>query len=374
MAKALRSAVPMVSGSLEVSAPNNYHSHSVTHQHTTTRYLNYTGVYISVADNKGLVVEYSPRNFEDSRDFIIREETYYPPYEANRIRDDLLSREGTLSPALQIFADEFHKQYSTKTHGVKLSFDFVITLDELRSNKGSILHIESNKIISMSQDVIPPHPFSNEAIQLPPLDEGDPALLEIFMVDNLKEIPTYRSTIFGEALVIPNVIREGRQCGLYVAFQGDLSDFYEGHKQYEFYPKEELELVPFIYLDPIHALVLRDVMVASGKEIKGGKAFEMHIVDMRNYQEIARRERDNEHRRIEQEAARVESQNKRMEILSDRKHNALERDMELRNLDRRDRYEDRSIGRKDRSEIIKNVPTVTSAVGSLVNIAKTLLS
>lgn len=374
MAKALRSAVPMVSGELAVAAPNNYHSNSVTHQHTTTRYLNYTGIYISVADNKGLVVEYSPRTFEDNRDFIIREETYYPPYEANQIRNDLLRREGTLSPALQTFADEFHKQFTTKTHGVKITFDYVVTLDELRSNNGSILHIESNKIISMSQDVIPHHPFSNEAISLPPLDEGEPAMLEIFMVDNLGDIPTYRSTLIGEALVIPNVVREGRECGLYIAFQGDLSDFHEGDKQYEFYPKKHLDQVPFIYTDPIHALVLREVMVVSGKEIKGGKAFDAHISDMRAYQENARRERDNEHRRMEQEAARVESQNKRMEILSDRKHNAFERDLEMQHLDRRDQYEGRSISRKDRSEIIKNVPTVTSAVGSLVTIASKLLS
>lgn len=374
MASALATGVCVMEGGLEITAPDQYHSNSVAHQYSTTRYLNYTGKYISVGDNKGLEVEYRPRPHATLKDFIIREETYYPVHEANSIRDCLIRKEGNFSPSMKLFAEEFFRQYTKSNDGVVMKFDYVITLESLRDNNNSILHKESNKIISLLQDDIPPHPFSRESLALAPRDCGFPSKLETFIVDNLENIPDYRTNLFGESLIIPRIIREGYEDGLYIVFQGDLNNFHEGDKQYEFYPKDELDQCPFIHQDAIKALVHRSVLIATGKEIKEGKAFDLYIRDMRAYQENLRREQEEERKRMDLEISKLEHQQKRDELDGDRQFAIRELDMKMRHMDQRDLYEGRSTVRKDRSDIIKNVPVVTGAATSLALLAKTLLS
>lgn len=341
-------------------------------------YINGTAIPITVIDRRGLVVEIPPVYDPRQPHFIIR----LTIARARNVKINLDNLLNSTVGSVKILGQVIRDGEVEYRHGViKNSLEYHLTTNEIERLGGNLYLNEMDIVVSsMHEHLRAPHPYSEKAIRND-LISGDPNINEIEsfgfslrIVDSLKIFGNRFININNKIYKVPVNTTANMPDGVYLSSSGtvdsDHSLIKPIAKRYDF---EEADEALGLYKTIEEAKTLGDIFAQREQEIKE-TAF--HIKEMEMNMKKAKLERDdyfdNKRMLLEEQRQEDDLHRKREEAIMARKLLRAKEElaeMEHRRnvimLETKDRYEHRSMERKDSGEIIKFLPVVVTGILAL---------
>lgn len=368
-----RSRLPaVVSIPLVEAPPNQFTINEQCDLSVYTKYLNYTGRTISMGYRNGVVFDIPSREDRLYQDFIVRQEMNISDRLSNSVRNKLLNYEGLESPDFRAFKKLFMEAYRDRNHGVILKFDYKVAVADINHQGGSIYLTELDIILSTRKDNIPIHPLSLEAASRAPISvqsNSDSNGVSFYIVDNDDTIGTHYTRMFGKIVRVETIKNGLKPDGLYIDYRG-MSDSQRGNTEdfREFVPVTEMENIGWLCKTFAEAKNAPDREVEFGLKLK-----ELELEGKRITAETNLVKADHEKERLHLEHRNSELQRELNE--RDQQFRIIDADLQRRiseeehrskieQMRTRDFYEEKSIARKDSSELIKFIPALLLGAGA----------
>ncbi|BCM95160.1 hypothetical protein [Burkholderia phage FLC6] len=363
---------------------------STSHQHSVnescdvtlyTKFLNYSGRPISLGLRSGVVVDVPSRQSRISQAFIVRQELYFSDNIKHSVRDRLISHEGPKSDDLKNFEDLFLKAYRDQTHSVAMRYDYEVTPRTINDNGGCIYLVEQDIILSTRHNDIPLHPFSYEAMTKAP--KGTRTLgengLSVEIIDNQERIGPRYMRLLGKVMRIDAVKNALKRDGVYLKYRGMMTSA-QGPVEdvVEYIPPEQMPEAKWLYRSYAEARTAPEHEVELGLELKHldlqGKKTAAETSNLKAEQDKEKLELEHRNQKLQ---AQLEEEERRVRHFENELNRRYAREDHVTKLDQlrtKDYYEERSIERKDSSEMWKFIPTVVMGAGAAIVALKSLFS
>lgn len=368
-----RSRLPaVVSIPLVEAPPNQFTINEHCDLTVFTKYLNYTGRVISMGYRNGVVFDIPSREDRLYQNFIVRQEMNISDRLANSVRNKLLNYEGLESPDFKAFKKLFMDAYRDRNHGVMLKFDYSVAVTEINHQGGSVYLTELDIILSTRKDNIPIHPLSLEAASRAPItvqsNSGSNGVT-LYIVDNDDTIGTHYTRMFGKIIRVETIKNGLSPEGLYIEYQG-LSDSQHGNQTNfrEFIAAADMKDIGWLSKTFAEAKNAPDREAEFGYKLKEleieGKRItaETNLVKADHEKEKLHLEHRNSE--LQRELDERDRQFRIYEADAQRRISEEEHRSKIEQMKTRDFYEERSIARKDSSELIKYIPALLLGAGA----------
>lgn len=341
-------------------------------------YFNGLSKPVTVVDRNGMQVTIPPGFNPAHRDFVIRlKVTFGRDVKVNI--DRLLSGTSVSAKALAETIQEGSVQFR---HGERRhSMDYHITLEDIESRGGSIYLSNLDRVVStLHGHLIPLHPHSEAAIRNrlveedPTVNEVDSFGYSLRIVDSQGLYGDRYVNINNQVYKVPISRSAAMPDGVYLTSSGPVTGDYNLvkpiSKRYGF---EEADVELRLYRTAEEARTLGDVLSEKEKELKQ-LAVEIKEREQRLKEEKLSREHEFEllKQRLDQERAEEDAQRKREETRLQQRQlrlkeeiSELEHRRNMENLRQKDYYENRSLERKDSSEVVKFLPSLVMGAVAL---------
>lgn len=347
----------------------------------TTNYFNATSSPIMVKTRSGLVLRCpavatrSPR--ADRREMLVQHLMYIKADQVRAARDYFVSLPDNIGPTLQLLREDFFSKYDKNTEGMRRMGDitcqveFYFTLKDLEDHGGLFYFDELDLLFKIGNDsFMEPHPHSPIARQQAQLDEAtriqtsNGFVFWIEIIDNLGKYGDRYISVCNQVNKIVARQDKNKPDGLYIVSSrpsnGRVSS--EG-LQTRHFAFDDIEKELGIYQTYELAQSHGDVASTRKRE----------LAELEHKLLVERQEALREKNRMEAENAELIQQAKRAEYERDQRQRELEeirkRQDQLLEMERvylREKYERRSTERKDATEMIKFLPTILAAVGTIL--------
>lgn len=345
------------------------------------QYINGFGEPITVVDRSGMRVTIPPSFQSFTRDFIIRVVISYSR-EVN-VNIDRISH--GRNPASQILSEVLRDGVLINRNGhCSHRLDFHVTSEDVNRHGGSLYLTNLDKVITNLNpdrpDLLPDHPYSDPGVRNS-MVENDPAINNtgtfgygIRIVDSAGRFGERYININQKIYKIPVVRDSGVADGVYLTSSGPVetsSGF--SRPEVQWYAFEDADKALSLFRTVEEARTLGDVYAAKERELEEFK-LEVKREGERLKAERQQREAEFEQRRRDMDAERAEEEErqKREERRFKERENRIKDEMaelehkrNLRLIERKDDYEQRSQQRKDTSEMVKYLPAVFTGLLAL---------
>lgn len=260
--------------------------------------------------------------------------------------------------------------YGQEFDGLNLTIDYSISIPELRNYGGTVYFHDVDLLVSnLSLDRCPEHPYSEQGmLRTRAMDlqqqTGGRFGFSIEIIDNQGVIGDRYINIGGQVSRIAASTNYRKMDGVYVSWNHGVSGKLDlPDTQVRMYPPEEADVEFKLFRSYAEAIHYGNGDEARKKELaelehrtalQKSKLAEEKVISDRKALELDQALKSLTH---QHEALRVE----RDEILSRQSHT-----LEIEKQKIRDYYEGRSYERKDRSEVVKILPTIAMGIGALI--------
>ncbi|YP_009212965.1 hypothetical protein AVU38_gp116 [Ralstonia phage RSL2] len=363
---------------------------STSHQHSViescdlsihTKFLNYSGRPISLGFRRGMVVDVPSRQSRNSQAFIVRQELYFSDNIKHSVRDRLISHEGPKSEDLKNFEDLFLRAYRDQTHSVTMRYDYEVTPRTINDNGGCIYLVEQDIILSTKHNDIPLHPFSFEAMTRAP--KGTRTLgengLSVEIIDNQERIGPRYMRLLGKVMRIDAVKNALKRDGVYLKYRG-LMTTSQGPVEdiVDYIPPEAMPEAKWLYRSFAEARTAPEHEVELGFELKHldlqGKKTAAETSNLKAEQDKEKLELEHRNAQLQAQLEEEERRTRHFENELNRRYAREDHATKIEQLRTKDYFEERSIERKDSSEMWKFIPTVVMGAGAAIVALKSLFS
>ena len=332
---------------------------------TTTRYYNHTESEITVVTRDGvsktlqpnpilggtqeLVIEYE---FEISSNVIINAQGLF-----NTVNQTNTKEAAILKEALD--TNRFVQRDGYRTYTIS----YGIELDYIYQNEGSVYYTNLDLVISAVNPIhVPKHPYSDEGRREQMvakdfnINSRDRFGFSLQIVDNRKEFGDRFININGTVFHIPAIVDMMMLSGIYLTSSGcsrggkavgrpvvrrfDFADVGQGEGKIDIHRTYDEALA---YGDPVGMI---------------DRTFKQEAAQNKLEEEKLKKEKRERDELLEVK----KNENAALKLEIERHQKAAEHARELREMDRKDFYEDRSYNRKDNSDLLKYIPVVISVV------------
>lgn len=337
---------------------------------TRTKYLNYTGQPLVMGYRNGVSMSLPARAHRHNASFIIRQEMEISNNLKHEVRNRLIANEGIQSQDFINFKELFLEGYRTQHHSVILKFQQEVYRSDISNAGGSIYLVESDIILSTSQDNIPLHPLSLEALSRPMRREGtSESGVSVTIVDNQGQIGPRYVRLLGKVIACKPIKDPFRLDGVYVSYQGLVEKSHENAKNYiERIEPSAIQGINWIFRTYAEACTAPEGEAMITHEIKEldlkGKKIGAEASVDKSEHEKERLGLERENFRLKQEMEESEHRRKQFENELERRYQREDHLSKMEALRQKDYYEDRSYSRKDSSEWLKAVPTLVVGLGA----------
>lgn len=287
----------------------------------------------------------------------------------SHIRDDSNAELKAMKEAIEIQASK------SRHGGTMLTIDYPVTLDQLEKYGGAVYYSEIDQVVSiLPSNKTPLHPYSDRGRTAYPEDaHGSRTVGFVYnleIIDNSGRIGNRFVNINGQVYPLQPRRDYGRRDGVYVRTNGHADDnenptttnrrvcFETAKKELNVWPTHE------------EALTLGDPANANNKK---AAELEVQLQQMKiqagiikHNHELEKLERDREFR-ISEDARNLQ-QAELARLRENTSHS-----LEMRRIETKDRYEERSYIRKDGSEVIKALPSAIVGLGAIAMAVKAFL-
>lgn len=380
--------IPTFFGGVELGVPTSMNTGMNVLASRQTSYINGTTTHITVVQRSGLRLTIPPSRSFRNGNFIIRTNWNIKPEVKENVRRVLDEVDSTSSMELQLLKrvfDETSKQFGYYAQ-VDLLLDYPISVEQIRQHGKSVYHHESDTVISLLGSDIPVlHPYSEAGRNLKmmmdtPVKVGGTSFgYCVEIVDNTGKFGDRFLNVANQVYRVRPVTDPKRRDGIYIgASVPDSGTFMSGEYEVQSYALDDpdhekrgifrtheeakhlgdlsnarkLELVN---LEHTTAQLKRDNEIQKQRHAREIAEMEMRVKTA----EAAQRESDLRRARRE---AELEEERKRAEHL-----------LAMEKMRVKDKYDERSMERKDRSEALKLLPTIIVGIGAAIPIILKLL-
>jgi hypothetical protein len=261
--------------------------------------------------------------------------------------------------------------------GLNLSFDYQISIEQIKDHGGVIYLEEVDLVVSLlSQEKTPAHPYSKEGIHQTAcggLDAfgGGQFGYAIEIVDTLGKIGDRYLNIGGRIHRIPTQVNPTRLDGIYIRWNQWVENEYALAKEHsERYDPEEADERFQLYRGYAEAVRAGDRETVRKEELA---ELEHETAKMKHAHSIEKAQYETKNLEMEQRIKELLHQMEMREKDRAEKLSQLKHEHEVAQGRIRDYYESRSLDRKDSSEVIKILPTLAVGLGAIFLAVKTLL-
>lgn len=363
---------------------------SPSHQHSVnescdvsihTKFLNYSGRPITLGFRNGLVMSVPSKQSRVSQAFVIREELYLSDNIKHSARDKLISHEGPKSDDLRAFEDLFIGSYRDQIHGLSLKYDYEVTPRIMNDQGGTIYLVEQDIILSTKTNDIPLHPFCYEAMTKAP--KGTRTLgengLGVEIIDNQERIGPRYIRLMGKVVRVDAVKNALKRDGVYLKYRGMMESANAASQDVvDFIPAEDMQNAKWLYVSHAEA--------RSAPEHEVELSYELKQLDLQGKKvtaetSLAKSEQDREKLDLERRNLLLQTQldeeerrTRHFENELKRRYDREDHQTRMDSMRSKDYYEERSVVRKDSSEMWKFIPTVVMGAGAAIVALKSLFS
>lgn len=317
-------------------------------------YINRTHreVVICERSNLKLVIPPTP-SFGKEQEIVIRVE-YWIHEEKVKINTELLlDRLQLVGDHLKIFRNAFSCNQTSGSHfrGVNFLVEYPIHHHVLEDYGGSVYFKEIDTVIAVGdRHDCPDHPFSYEAEMLgtSTVDSDNPVYglnIDIYINDPKNKYGERFVNLFGKVYCVRTIKLNDRREGIY------LNKVINGKSHSVFYAFDDTENEIALYRVEDEALSAGHVDIV----------LKRNLAELEHSNLLLKKELDQskimlQQREIDIAAGKMELEKEKEEWKARKEREDLERKMEYERM--RDMYERRSYERKDRSELLKHIPTL----------------
>jgi len=350
-------------------------------------FINSTNHPITVVQRSGLRVSIPPKPSFRSTGFVVRTEWDVSPEVKENVRAVLNGVDDRASQELQLLKEALQK--SDKEYGfyarAKLILDHPISLEQIKSHGRSVYHHETDLVISMlSVEAAPLHPYSEAGrnakmmMESPVRVGGSSFGYCIEIVDNTGRFGDRFVNIVNTVYRVKPIRDPTRRSGIYIgSSKPDAGNPQPGEYTVRFVPLDDPD-------HEQHGLFKTYEEAEHLGDLSGARKRE--LADIEHATAQLRRENDKLKQQHAMEISEWEFKLKQAEALqkeADFKRERREAELEeerkrvehflaLEKLRMKDRYEERSLDRKDRSEVVKMLPTIIVGIGAAIPIVMKL--
>lgn len=346
-------------------------------------YINSTNHAITIVERSGFRVTIPPKPTFRSRDFIIRADWNILPEVKENVRAVLNGVDDSSSAVIRLLKQAL--QESDKKFGLyaraNLILDHPISVEQLKSHGGSVYHHETDLVISLlGTQNAPLHPFSEAGrnqqmmVDTPAKVGGNSFGYCVEIIDNSGRFGDRFINIAGTVYRVRPIRDNTRRNGIYIGSSNpDPGEYGPGgygvmhvpldapdHDAHGIFRTHE-EAKHLGDLSNAKKLQLAEIEHATAQlkrendQLKQTHAASIAEMEHRvRVAETLQKEADFQRQRRENE---LEEERKRAEHL-----------MALERLRVKDRYEEKSMQRKDNSEALKLLPTIIVGIGAAIPI------
>ena len=341
----------------------------------TYEYFNTLGFPISVCCRNGIRFVIPHKQSFGEQAFIVRVTISISKIAKDSALNFLSTVNESSSQELQLLKESFNNTetvFSTNYKPLDLTVDYPVTLQELEALGGSIYIYDADVFISDKNiNDCQPHPYSEDGRKLG-LAAAAPADLNsanfvfcIDLIDNEGVLGSRFMNINGEVYRIQSKRDSSRRSGAYLTTNRPSKGEHTTNDvivQYYQYDEETLENIG-LYGSYSAALTQGDLVSARKEEILRLE-HESSLLKI-NYQRLKQEyETEVANRQKEQSLWEIERDKHKREIEDARARE--EHLLAMQKLREKEKYEERSMQRKDDSEVLKYIPTVMVGIGALV--------
>lgn len=346
-----------------------------------TKFYNYLDREISIGRRDGSIFELARQNDSREVDFIIRQEIRITDAMARKLRMRIDNYKGPLTREFLMLKEMFYNQYSAENvrryeAGLVLRHDYIVTSDDLRDHDGTIYIPELDIILSTRQHDIPLHPFSSASIALQPTTgiTAKAAGVGISIVDKNGLIGNRYAIIMGQIVKVEYSKNLDHKDGLYVTGQNLVDAQGKVTTENKYYSHEELDKLDWLfksYLDARNSPLPEAAFALKTKQLAAETARTKSEYEQKSLEQADMYER--RALELKEETIRREKEIRAEELALKRKYDLHEAELKSASLEKKDYYEQRSVVRKDSSEVMKFVPTMLVGAVALFAAIRTLL-
>jgi hypothetical protein len=351
-------------------------------------YINSTNQAITVVQRSGLRVSIPPKPSMRSSGFIVRTEWSISPEVKENVRavlngvDDGSSAELKLLKQALLKSDTDHGFYAP----AKLILDHPISVEQLKQNGRSVYHHEADVVLSLlSVDTAPLHPYSEAGrnakmmVDAPVKVGGASFGYCVEIVDNTGRFGDRFVNVADQVYRVRPIRDITRRDGIYIgSSETDTGIFVPGEYKVRCIPLDSPDHeANGIFSSHEGAKHLGDLSGARKRELAD---IEHATAQLRRENDQLKQAHAIEIGRLEHDLKVAEALQKEAEFQRNRRQAELEEERKriehILTLDRirtKDRYDEKSMDRKDRSEALKMLPTIIVGIGAAIPIIMKLV-
>lgn len=350
-------------------------------------FINNTSVAITVVQRSGLRVSIPPKPSFRSSGFVIRAEWAISAEVKENVRAVLNGVDDRSSQELQLLKRAL--QESDEKQGfyapAKLILDHPISVEQIKNHGRSVYHHESDLVISLlSVQAAPLHPYSEAGrnakmmVDTPVRVGGSSFGYCVEIVDNTGRFGDRFLNIVNTVYRVRPIRDTTRRNGIYIGSSTpDTGVFQPGEYTVKFLPLDSPDQDQCgLFKSYEEAEHLGDLSGARKRELAEIEHATAHLrrendqLKQQHVLEISEWEFKLKHAEALQKEADFKRERRESELEEERKR--IEHFLALEKLRVKDRYEERSLDRKDRSEIVKMLPTIIVGIGAAIPIVMKL--
>jgi hypothetical protein len=351
-------------------------------------FINATTVPITVVQRSGLPVTIPPKTTFRSRDFVIRTEFQFTPEVKENVRAVLDGVDDSSSIVLQKLKQALKE--SDEKLGLyaraNLVLDHPITLEQLQAHGRSVYHHETDCVVSMLPIAyVPAHPHSEEGRSLKMMAEtpvkvgGESFGYCVEIVDNTGRFGDRFINIANQVYRVRTKRDPERRDGIYIGSSDpDAGELFTGSYSVNRIPLDSPDHEKFgIYRTFEDARHLGDLTQAQKMSLA---SVEYATAQVKKELEQTKQQYAKEMAELEHQLKLSEAREKEADLRRARREAELDEErkraehlLALERLRLKDRYEERSQDRKDRSEMVKMLPTIIVGIGAAIPIIMKLM-
>lgn len=331
-------------------------------------YINKSYSNVTVAMRSGFNFTVPAGDDRFGENFIIRQEFSLSPWVRidvekllSQVREDSCAELAAMKHSIEVHSPKL------RGGGTLITVDYPITLGELKKYGGSVYYSEIDQVISLGDaDKVPLHPYSDRGRSVYSEDNHGTRsvgfLYNLEVVDNYNQQGTRYVNINGNIYPLRPTIDYGRRDGVYVQTHGHLDEYGNttSTRKRVAFEQAGKELGVFDSYDEAKTLgnLERKLQQELADKTAETTRLRADMEAIKHARELEKIDRDEERARNDEIRNR---QNAELAMQRDENTHALE----VRRIETKDRFEERSYQRKDTSDIIKVLPSAIVGIGAV---------
>lgn len=339
-------------------------------------YINKSYRDISIAMRSGFSFTIPASEDRFGEKFIIRMELSLSPWVRidvekllSQIREDSNAELAAMKQSIEV-------QSSRSRHGgTIITVDYPVTLEELKKYGGAIYYSEIDQVVSIgTTDDVPLHPYSEKGRSMFSEDlHGSRSVGFIYnleIIDNSGRQGIRYVNINGSVYPLKPNQDYGRRDGIYVLTSGHLDEYDNPSSSQRRVGFDHAAQELGVFNSYEDAEALGDIERSRERD---QAAHQATVQQLKNDLDLQKYERDMEKIRREEEQAENDRERAKQAAELTRLRDEASYVLDMRRIESKDRFEERSYVRKDSSEVLKALPSMIVGLGAIAMAVKSFL-